>query len=131
MPINPFPLIEVAVKDVIEQKYPLSDGKVGGDLSYESGQDLYVFVGLVPGSGSTDETTGEWAVDIEVFAPSYASAMTHSLALEALLLPGRHATSSMILDNVYQNTSPSERPWDDDSVFRVGATYVFTGRRSG
>ena len=131
MTIQPFPLIELAVKELIEAKYPAAAGKVGGDLSYRRGDALYVFVGLVPGGGSTDNTTGQWTVDIDVLAPSYATAMTHALALEALLIPGRHSTSIMRLDSVFQNSAPSERPWDDESAYRIGSTYVFTARRSG
>jgi hypothetical protein len=127
--INPFPLVEMAVKEVIETGYEPAEGKVGGDLSYATGQDLYVWLALVPG-GSTDELEGEWNLDIDVFADTYAGAMGHALALEAVLLKRRHATSVMRLDRTYQNEAPVERPWDDDSVYRVGATYTFTARRT-
>lgn len=131
MTIKPFDLIEMAVKELIEAKYPAAEGKVGGDLSYTSDQDLYVWIGLIPGGGSADQIEGTWAVDIDTFAPSYAAAMTHALALEAMLLPGRHVTDSMRVDNVYQNAAPAEVPWDDEGAFRISATYVFTARRPG
>lgn len=130
MTINPFGLIEMAVKDLVEAKYPAADGKVGGDLSYTSDQDLYVWIGLLPGGGSSDEIEGTWAVDIDVFGNSYAVAMGHALALEAVLLtPGGHVTDTMRVDRVFQNTGPAEGPWDDDSAFRISATYVFSARR--
>jgi len=124
-------MIDAAIKELIEESYEPADGKVGGDLSYESGDALYVWIGPIPGGGSTDLTTGQWAVDIDCFGASYATAMGHALAIEALLLPGRHETSSMIIDSVYQNSFPAERFWDDDSAYRISATYVFTARRSG
>lgn len=132
MTIQPFGLIEMAVKELIEAKYAPAFGKVGGDLSYTADQDLYVWVGLIPGGGSADEIEGTWAVDIDIFSASYASAMTHALALEAALLtPGGHRTPTMRVDSVSENSAPSEGPWDDDSAFRISATYVFTARRSG
>lgn len=127
---NPFGMIELAVKELIETKYEPAQGKVGGDLAYEAGQDLYVWIGLVPG-GSTTQIDGQWTVDIDCFGPDYASAMRAALDLEAVLVGPRHVTSVMRLDNCYQNMGPSERPWDDESVFRIGATYVFTARRTG
>lgn len=130
MTINPFPLIEMALKELIETKYPAAAGKVGGDLSYSPGDGLYVWLGLVPG-GSSDQIEGTWIVDIDTFGDSYASAMQSSLDVEAVIVGRRHVTSIMRLDNCYQNLGPSERPWDDEGVFRVGATYVFTARRSG
>jgi hypothetical protein len=129
MTVQPFPMVEMAVKELIEALYPAAVGKVGGDLAYESGDDLYVFIGLI--GGSTTQVDGQWVVDIDTFAPSYAAAMQASLDLEALLIGPRHVTSVMRLDNTYQNEGPVERPWDDDTVFRVGATYAFTARRTG
>ena len=130
MTINPFGLIEMAVKELVEVKYPAAEGKVGGDLSYTSDQDLYVWIGLIPGGGSADEIEGTWAVDIDVFGNTYATAMGHALALEAILLtPGGHVTDTMRVDRVYQNASPAEGPWDDDAAFRISATYAFSARR--
>ena len=127
---TPFPLVEVAIKELIETLLPSLLGKVGGDLSYEPGDGTYVWIGLVPG-GSTDRVDGQWIVDIDVFGDGYAAAMNNALAIEANLVGPHHVTSVMRLDNVYQNSGPSERPWDDESVYRIGATYVFTARRTG
>jgi hypothetical protein len=123
-------MVEMALKELIEAKYPAADGKVGGDLSYSPGDGLYVWIGLIAG-GQTTETSGEWIVDIDCFGDTYASAMTHALAIEAKLHERRHVTSTMRLDNTYQNAGPAERFWDDDKVFRIGATYIFTARRPG
>jgi len=129
--VTPFPMIELALKELIVERFPSAEGKVGGDLSFTSGDGLYVWYGLVPG-GSSTATSGEWIVDIDVFADSYVAAMQAALELEAGLLGRTYAvTSVMRIDSITQNESPAERPWDDETVFRVGATYVFTARRQG
>lgn len=126
---NPFPMVERAVRQLIEAKYPPAASRVGGSLSYQRGSGLYVWIGLTPG-GQTTQIDGEWALDIDCFESSYSAAMNHALNLEAVLVGPRHGTPLMRLDNCYQNEAPSERPWDDDDVFRVGATYTFTARRT-
>lgn len=129
--MTPFPMIELALKELLVERFPEAENKLGGDLSYERGQGLYVWYGLVPG-GSSTATEGEWIVDIDTFGDSYAAAMQASLELEAGLLGKTYGrTSQMRIDSITQNESPTERPWDDDAVFRVGATYVFTARRPG
>lgn len=125
---QPFEMVEMAVKELVEREYEPARGKTGGDLSYDAGDGLYVWLGLIPG-GSTNEIEGLWVLDIDTFGDSYASAMRASLDLEAVLVGPRKTTSVMRLDNCYQNEGPAERPWDDDAVFRVGATYSFTARR--
>lgn len=126
MTVNPFPMVEMAVKELIETYEP-AEGKTGGDLSYD-GVGLYFWLALVPG-GSTDRLEGTWNVDIDVFAPTYGEAMQAALDLEAVLIGPRKVTSVLRLDNVYQNVGPAERPWGDENAFRVGATYIFTARR--
>lgn len=128
MSASPFPMIESAVRELIETEYPGMAGRIGGDLRYEAGSGPYVWIGLIPG-GSANQIEGDWVLDIDVFADHYGSAMGFALDLEAALVGPRHVTSVMMIDNCYQNTGPAERPWDDERVFRVGATYVFTARR--
>lgn len=125
---TPFPMIEMAVKELVEEKYPASEGKIGGDPDVPAAVDLYVMLNLVPG-GSANQIEGEFILDIDVFSASYADAMTAALAIEAGVVGPRHVTSIMRLDNCYENLGPAERPWDDDATYRVGATYVFTARR--
>lgn len=129
--IPPFPIVEKAIRQVIETGYAPASGKTGGAPTYKVGQSLYVWISRIPGGGGSDEINGSWAVDIDCFAPDFAQAMTHANAIEALLLARSHRSTVMNLDRTYQNESPAERPWDDESVSRVGATYVFTARRSG
>ena len=126
----PFPSIEQAVKDLISLTYPPAANKIGGDYRFQAGQDLYVWLSLVPG-GSTDRVNGTWTLDVDIFGATYGGTMAHALALEAAILGPLRPTATMVIDNVYQNIAPSQRPWEDDSVFRIGATYVFTARRSG
>lgn len=125
---QPFAMIEKAVKNLVETRMPLAAGRVGGDLSYETDQDFYVWIGLV--DGSTTMIDGLWSIDIDVFDNHYTQAMQRALDIEAILLrPGGHRTSVMRLDNVEQNQIPMERPWDDESAYRIGATYTLTARR--
>lgn len=123
-----FPMVEMAVKELIETYEP-AKGHTGGDLSYD-GVGLYFWLALIPG-GSADQIEGDWNLDIDVFAPSYGEAMQAALDLEAVLVGPRKVTSVLRLDNVYQNLGPAERPWDDENAYRVGGTYVFTARRPG
>lgn len=125
-----FGLIEVAVKQILERDLVGAAGKIGGDLSYDGSSDFYVWLGLVPG-GSSDQIAGDFVMDIDVFAGDYRSAMSKALAIEALLVGRHHRSDEMRIDRCLENIGPAERPWDDDNVFRVGATYVFTARRTG
>jgi hypothetical protein len=127
-----FGMIEKAVRQAIVAKMPDADGHVGGDLSYDVAEDdFYIWIGLIPGIG-VDEIYGQWTVDIDVFARTYSQAMRRALDLEAIFVTrGGHRTPEMRIDNVYQNETPAERPWDDESSSRIGATYVFTARRPG
>jgi len=127
---KPFGMIELAVKELLMTKLELPESRVIGDFSYKAGQDYKVWFGLVPG-GSTDQIQGEWILDIDIFDDDYTDAMDQALKLEAGLIGSRKVTSVMRIDNVYQNEGPAERPTADDKVFRIGATYVFTARRSG
>lgn len=129
---TPFPMIERAVKALLETQFDITDDThVGGDLSYDASDDYYIWIGIVPG-GRSSEIDGTWVIDIDVFDSHYSQAMDLCLQIEAFLLrSGGHRTPTMRLDNVYQNEGPAERPWDDESAFRIGATYVFTARRSG
>jgi len=129
--IQPFPMVEKALKELLAAKMEIPTSSVGGDLSFDaSTDDFYVWLGLV--SGSTTAVDGYWTVDIDVFDQHYAQAMNRALAIEAMLLaPGGHRTTIMRLDNVSQNEIPMERPWEDDNAYRIGASYTFVARRSG
>lgn len=130
--IQPFGMIERAVKQALVARMPDVEGSIGGDLSFDAAtDDFYVYISLAAGGGN-GTIFGEWAVDIDVFDQSYTQAMRRALEIEALLLsPGGHRTPEMRLDFGFQNAYPAERPWDDESSARIGSTYVFTARRPG
>lgn len=128
---TPFPLVERAVVELLETKIPALNGRVDGKLAYEPEQGIYVYIGLIPGGGRTDEVEGQWSLDLDVFAPHYVTAMKMALDIEAAIVGPRHATSTMVIDQCLQNEAPSPSPWNDDRASRVGAIYVFTARRSG
>lgn len=129
--LAPFPMVEKALKELLSVKMSVPVDSVGGDLSYDASvDDFYIWLGLV--GGSTSEIDGLWTVDIDVFDNHYSQAMTRALVIEAALLKrGGHRTTLMLLDNVSQNESPMERPWEDDNAYRIGATYTFLARRTG
>ena len=65
-----------------------------------------------------------------MFGLDYGETSQRALDLEAYLLaPGGHRTPTMRIDTVSENTGPFEGFWDDDTVSRISATYVFTARR--
>lgn len=128
MMIQPFPSIEKALRQVIQDGYPAAQGHVGIALRYED-EELYVWLGLF--GGSNDATSGEWTFDIDIFGSNYNTALGHASAIEALLLtPGGHRTDELIIDYVAQNAVPHLIPWgDDEETFRLTSTYVIRARR--
>lgn len=130
--MTPFKPIELTIKALIEDRLEGAAGKVGGDLSYSADQAFYVWIGLIPGGGSTDRTSGTWTADVDVFGKSYLETMSRALELEALLLNARgFRHDGQQIDVVFQSAAPHEGFWDDDMVTRISATYIFTARRSG
>lgn len=124
-------MVEKAVKQVVDTYQPSGKSvRSGGDLDYQATDDIYTYIGLVAG-GSSDRVSGSWSIDVDCFAKSYGAAMRAALDIEAILLEPGHRTEEMLLDNCYQDEGPAERPWDEEKVYRVGATYTFTARRSG
>ena len=108
------------------------EAQVGGDFAYQPTMPWYIRIDKVPG-GSSDRFGGQFIVDIEVFAADYLLAESVAFAIEALLLGYPHVVEvdgrKVVIDDVSQNASPAELPWEDDSVSRLGSTYVLTARR--
>lgn len=124
--IQAFKPIEKTVKALIEAAIP--GVTVRGDLGVQPGD---VFVSQIPGSGSSDEVSGSWAVDIDFFGTSWAETMQRALDLEAYLVGARgFIHDGQRIDRVYVNASPADRPWDEDRVFRIGGTYFIRARRA-
>lgn len=130
---QPFGMIEIALRELIMRfDTDATESHVDNAPSYDPAtQDFFYWIALIPGSTS-GEIEGRWTVDIDILDTNYGSAMRRALALEpALLRRGGHRTNEMLIDSVFQNEGPAERPWEDDGTYRVGATYVFTARRPG
>lgn len=120
------PIIRIT-KDMIVALYSDASGKVTGELDFVSGDGWRIFIDLV--SGSADQLGGTWTVDIDVIADEWSEAMDRSLDIEAAILGPRRRAGDVLVDNVYQNETPNDRPWSDEAVSRVGATYTITARR--
>lgn len=132
--------IELAVKALLLAKYqPLVDlgadagARVGGDLDFDADtQDFYIRLDKVPG-GNSDRFGGTFVIDVEVFGSNYLETESRSLDIESLLLGYPHVveagSKTWVFDSVSQNVGPDDLPWEDDSVARLGATYVITARR--
>lgn len=132
--ITAFGLYESALQALLGRDYAPLTGRpdlVGGDYAFEASMPFYVRIEHV--GGSSDRLEGDFIFDLEVFSSSYADARSRSLALEALLLRYPHRVevggAKWVFDTVYQNSGPAELPWEDESVTRIGATYVLTSRR--
>ena len=134
--LQPYPSAERALRALIlnlETDTPVTRALVGGDFRYNPNtMPWYIRVDRVPG-GRGGQIQGEQAVDIEVFSRDYLVADSLAFALDALVLGYPHVVEvddrKVVLDRVFQNMGPADLPWEDDSVFRIGATYSITVRR--
>lgn len=136
--IVPWPSIERALLQVILTYDGMPEDanealeRVGGDLAYDGVMPWYVRIDEVPG-GASNQIEGIFVVDVEVFAPEYTIAESVSNDLEALLLRYPHVVEvddrKVVFDRVTQNSRPNDFPWEDETVTRLGATYVITARR--
>lgn len=105
--------------------------RAGGEVP-TSIDTVYIEISTTPG-GHSDQIQG-WAVlDIDCYARDYDTAESAAFDVEALLLGYPHVVEvggrTVVIDSVEQNIGPADRPWEDDSVYRIGATYVITARR--
>lgn len=136
--LRPFTSMERALMQLLLNKL-LIDGaalapeRVGGDFAYDpEAMDWYIRIDRVPG-GNTNWLEGDFVIDVEVFAREYLVAENVAFAIEALALGYPHVIEvddrKVVFDEVSQNMGVSDLPWEDDSVYRLGATYVITARR--
>lgn len=127
--VKPFGMVELGVRQVLVNA-GADPALVGGDFRYEGGP---AYIRLELTDSDTDRLEGDFAIDVEVFAEDYVTAISRSLDLEALLLGYPHVVQvegyKWVFDRVFQNVGPRSLPWEDDGVERVGATYVLTARR--
>lgn len=144
--MSPFSSMERAVMQLLLDKFaydpdtelhtggdPLPDAQVGGDFGYDPGaMPWYIRIDKVPG-GSSDRMQGDFVLDLEVFGSDYLLTESVAFALEALVLGYPHVVEvgdrKVVFDDVTQNVGVADLPWEDDSTYRLGATYVITARR--
>ena len=140
--VKPFSPIELAVLALIRRDgltlangthLPVPDAQVGGDFGYDpETMPWYIRIDLVPG-GSSDRFQGDFIVDLEVFGADYLLTSSVAFALGALALGYPHVVEvdgrKVVFDDVSENVGPADLPWEDDSTYRIGATYVITARR--
>jgi hypothetical protein len=106
--------------------------RVGGNFDYDPALPWYVRIEQVFSRSTRLE--GSFTFDVEVFAPSDGTvAESVSDGLEALLLGYPHVIEvddeTFVFDTVFQNEGRRPLPWEDESVTRLGSTYVITARR--
>lgn len=140
--VKPFRPIELAVLALIRregltletgQHVEVPELQVGGDFGYDPDQmPWFIRIDLVPG-GASDRFQGDFIVDLEVFGADYLLTGSVAFALEALVLGYPHVVEvgdrKVVFDDVTQNVGVADLPWEDDSTYRLGATYVITARR--
>lgn len=108
-------------------------GRVGGDFGYDpAAMPWFIRIDRIPG-GSSGRLEGTTVIDLEVFSTDYLLAESVAFDLEALVLGYPHVVEvegrKVVFDDVTQNVGVADLPWEDDSVHRLGATYVITARR--
>lgn len=135
--IKPWPSMERALLQVVlrYEGMPTDDedalARVGGDFAYDGSTPWYVRVDRV--DSTSTQTDGIFVLDLEVFSRDYSLAESVSNDLEALVLRYPHVVEvdgqKVVFDRVTQNSGPDDLPWEDETVSRLGATYVITARR--
>lgn len=91
----------------------------------------FVLASVVGGTGDRFARTS--TVDIEIFAGTYAEAVSLSERISAYLLgyPRDVGVGSrkIVIDLVIETRPPVELPWDDSSIRRLASTYQISVRR--
>lgn len=128
-------VLALLMREVVFEGEALSShpARVGGDFpGPELVDPWYIRIDRVPG-GRFGRIQGYDVVDLEVFSTDYARAESLAFALEALALGYPHVVEvgdrKVVLDSVSQNVGVADLPWEDDSVYRLGATFAITARR--
>lgn len=121
----------LVLRDGTELEVP--EAQIGGDFGFDQEtMPWYIRIDRVPG-GSGDRHQADFIIDLEVFGADYLLTESVAYALEALVLGYPHVVEvggrKMVLDDVTQNVGVADLPWEDDSTYRLGATYVITRRR--
>ena len=117
----------------LETDEPVDPARVGGDFAFDpETMPWYIRIDRIPG-GRAGQIQGSQIVEVEVFSQDYLVADSLAFAIDALALGYPHVVEvdgrKVVLDRVFQNMGPADLHWEDDSVFRIGATYSITMRR--
>lgn len=137
-PVAPFGSIERALIALISRDLPVlegSDALVGTEFPRDASEVPFT-IRIDRIGGVTNSFEGDFNVDIETFSQDYLLAEKVALEVEALILAhGYHVVITdgrrWVFDDASQNEGIDDRPWEgEDDTYRIGATYVFTARRS-
>jgi hypothetical protein len=139
--LQPQTSMERAVLALLERDFVTRDGvrladhpeRVGSDFAFVRGTTpWFIRIDRIPG-GNSGRIEGRTVIDLEVFSDDYLLAESVAFDLEALALGYPHVVEvegrKVVFDDVTQNVGVADLPWEDDSVYRLGATYVITARR--
>lgn len=132
-----YPDIETLLLDWLEATYPeLAPGPLGRRVDTETPANLQqlladdgvvVRVGLL--AGRDDGVTDYSVVDVDVFADSRATAYAWAVGIRSQVTSGPHRVGSAVIDRVVTEEKPRRLPWEDENIWRFGATYRISARR--
>lgn len=122
---TPFPDVETAVMDLLEQWYGVETGTTTpSDLAA-----IVPFVRVSLVAGRDDRVTDYSVVDIDVFTQTRQQGYDLAEGIRTRLLDGPHQSGTVVIDKVRTETKPFQAPWDDTNVRRRLATYRISARR--
>jgi hypothetical protein len=132
-----YPDVESALLDWLEATYenlaPAVAGRRVDTVTPPNLQDLlasdglFFRVGLV--TGRDDGVTDFSVVDIETFANSRDAAYAGARDVRSRLTEGPHRVGTVVLDRARTEEKPHRLPWEDENIWRFGATYRISARR--
>lgn len=127
-----YPDIETALLDVLERDVPALEPTTARHVDTEAPpdlQDVLPFVRVTLVTGRDDGVTDYSVVDLDVFANSRATAYALAMDLRSRLTAGPHRVGQVVLDRIRTEEKPRRLPWDDENIWRLGATYRISARR--
>jgi hypothetical protein len=129
--LRPFVDITDAIFGLMDQDFPTDFGGMGTSLDDVADSLPYLRAEHLGGVGGVLQRLS--TVDLEVFAPTYAGAVSLSERISAYLLgyprSVRLGGRLVVLDRVYETRPPVELPWDDSNIRRIASTYQISVRR--
>lgn len=120
-----FPDIEKALAELLEPY--VADADHIGNQTPAVFDSLFIRVNRY--GGGDNFLTDQAAVDVEFFAPTRSVAVDAARDVHTFLIGGPHQTTQGLIDLVRTSVGPSERPWSNTKVRRIGASYTVSARR--